>query len=519
MLCPYVMRRWRATGVASLVGLGVLLVASPVQGAPEYLRLSYTGDTTTTMTVSWNTIGSTATSEVHYGTSSGLYTDIAVGSSFVGNAGLGTVHSATVTGLQPLTTYYYMVGDAADGFSVEKTFTTGPVQDPLCGEFSFAVLGDNRPDDTFGFGDNWPQIFAESAQHDPAFIINGGDLVIDGDETEQWIDFLSWTEDVASTVPFMACIGNHDNGPGEGATANYNQLFAYPTSQGTYGSGTEDYYYFTYGNAIFVSLSTESFKSGTSPLGDQALWLDDVLTQNPRKWKFLYYHKPSYTYEDFLGASHEPNEEGQNAALMPVIDAHHVDVVFTSHNHWYERWEPSACGTQGNPGSNDPCTVADYADGTVFIVTGGAGAFTIPAWLCGSPPGRATCSGDHHYVMVSISNHQLALETWAAYPQTNQVFDAITITKAADNCAVQPGPDAGVDAAVQSDASAASDGAAGDGAQPGSDALAPEVDAGDPPGAPKDGCSCRSTRGGGGWPWLLMGALALLLFSGRRRRR
>ncbi len=524
MRCNAESRSWNRAGLAGLMGLGVLLVASPAHAAPQYLRLSYTGDTTTTMTVSWNTTAPTSTSEVQYGTSSGLYTDTAVGSSFQANAGLGYIHESTLTGLLPLTTYYYVAGDVTDGFSTERTFTTGPVQDANCGDFSFVVLGDNRPDPTFGGGENWPQILAEAAQHSPAFAINGGDLVIDGDQIDEWIDFLGWTEGVASVIPFMACIGNHDDGPGEGATANYNQIFAYPTSQGTYGSGTEDYYYFTYGNAIFVSLSTETFKGGGSTMADQAQWLDEVLTQNPRKWKFLYYHKPSYTHEVFFSISHEPNEEGQNAALMPVIDAHHVDVVFTSHNHWYERWEPSACGTAGTPGSDDPCTVSDYSSGTVFIVTGGAGAFTIPGFLCGNASGRANCSGDHHYVRVSISDHELSLETWAAYPQTNQVFDSIAITKTADNCAVGPGPDAGVDASVPSDGSVGPD-ASGPGpdsgsgdpdAASGTDGGGPGVDAGEPVGTPKDGCACRSAGPGAGGPLVL--ALLLGLLWIRRRR-
>jgi len=63
----------------------------------------------------------------------------------------------------------------------------------------------------------------------------------------------------------MPCLGNHDTGPGSGDGANYNRLFALPRSIGPHGSGTEDYYAFTYGNAVFVSLSTESFKGGAIP--------------------------------------------------------------------------------------------------------------------------------------------------------------------------------------------------------------------------------------------------------------
>ncbi|MFH2006049.1 MAG: metallophosphoesterase family protein, partial [bacterium] len=427
-----------------------LAASSTAQAAPEYLRLSYTGDTTTTMTVSWNTSGSTTTTEVQYGTTSGVYSDVATGSSFPADAAaLGHIHEVTLTNLLSDTTYYYIAGDATDGYSAEKSFTTGPTQDPLCGAFSFVFVGDNRPDPIFGGGQNWPQILGAAAAHAPAFVLNGGDLVIEGDDIGQWIDFLGWTEPVASTIPFLPCIGNHDNGPGEGNTANYNQIFALPTSQGTYGSNTEDYYYFTFGNAIVAALSTESFSGGAIPFETQANWLDDVLTQNPRKWKFVFFHKPSYTHEVFFSISHAPNEESQNAAFTPVIDAHHVDVVLTSHNHWYERWNPSACATQGNPGSNDPCPSSGFSDGTVYIVSGGAGAFTIPGMLCGSPSNRAECSGDHHFILMSINNETLTLDTWST--DSNQIVDTVTINKTADNCSDPPGPDAGVDAGVPSD--------------------------------------------------------------------
>ena len=382
--------------------------------APEGLRLSYTDDTSTTMTISWNTEVA-ADSEVRYGTQPGSLGQTVTGTSLEANAGLGYVHEVTLTGLRPSTRYHYTAGSAGDGFTPEASFTTGLEQDESCGRFSFAFLGDNRPDPTFGGGENWPEILGQSIQHDPRFILNGGDLVIDGDQIDQWHNFLGWTTAVASTRAFMPAIGNHDTGPGDGDGANYNQLFALPRSTGAFGSDTEDYYFFTYGNAIFVSLSTEGFKDGDIPFGRQAAWLDEVLTNNPRKWKFVFFHKPSYTHEALFSISHAPNEEGQNAAWVPVIDRHHVDVVFTSHNHWYERYEASACGTAGSGDSSEPCPAGGgTGDGTIYYVSGGAGAFTIPGFLCGTQGGRATCSGDHHYILVTITDETATLETWGA---------------------------------------------------------------------------------------------------------
>ncbi|MFO0565349.1 MAG: metallophosphoesterase family protein [Polyangiaceae bacterium] len=441
--------------VSSLPALAAALLAPAALAAPKFLRLSYTDATATSMTVTWNTTANVA-GEVQFGTSSGTYSKTVTATKLQANAGLGYIHEATLTGLSPGTKYFYIAGAAADGFSAESSFATGPTESSTCGNFKFAFLADNRPDPIFGGGDNWPQIMGQAGAHKPAFILNGGDLVIDGDKIDQWLALLGWTEPVAKSIPFMPAMGNHDTGPGSGDTANYNQIFALPRSQGANSSGTEDYYYFTYGNAIFVALSTDSFKGGSIPFANQAAWLDAVLTQNPKKWKFVYYHKPTYTTEVLFSISHASNEENQNAALVPVFDKHHVDVVFTSHNHWYERFEPSACATKGNPGSGNPCSVGaqNYAGGTVYLVSGGAGAFTIPAFLCGNTAGRAKCSGDHHYVLVDIQNESMKVETWGAAPQTNQVIDSITINKPGDACGSIP--DAGVDSGADAGAGGSS---------------------------------------------------------------
>jgi hypothetical protein len=415
-----------------LTGLASTSLASIVG-----LRLSYTGDDATT--VSWNTPTNT-TSEVRYGTSPGVLTTVKTGPTTPANIGLlGFIHEVTLTGLQSDTTYYYVADSAAEGTSAEHSFLTRPVPDESCASTSFVFLGDGEPDPFFGTS-AWGQIIPQAASHEPMFILHGGDMVHDSGEAAEWTDFLTALGPTSAQIPFMASIGNHDTGPGEGEEASYNQLFALPRSAGPSGSGTEDYYYFTAGNAIFVVLSTETFTGGATPFATQAAWLDTVLTENPRRWKFVIYHKPSYTYEDLFGTTHPPNEAAQNAELVRVIDAHHVDVVFSGHNHWYERYEPSACATLGNPGSDQPCSVGgEYADGTVYIVSGGAGSLTIPTFTCGFQPGRATCAGVHHYLLANIDNETLTLQTWAAFPETNEIIDSITIVKSPD-CSAEPVP-------------------------------------------------------------------------------
>ncbi|MBI4951118.1 MAG: metallophosphoesterase family protein, partial [Myxococcales bacterium] len=430
----------RAVALAAVLGTAGL--CTEALAAPSHVRVSFVGPTHTTFGVTWNTTAA-GQSLVEYGVSPGSYGPAVSGSSFVANGALGIVHEVVLTGLAPSTTYYYRAGNPADGWSNEYSFRTGPTPHAECGSFRFAYLGDNRPDPIFGGGENYAEILSQAMTHAPAFVLNGGDLVVDGDAIDQWQNYLTYNDDAAAFVPSLASLGNHDTGPGQGDGANYNQLFALPRSTGPNGSDTEDYYFFRYGNAIFVALSTETYKDGQPAFAKQAAWLDEVLTQNPARWKIVYLHKPIYTHEVWFSISHPPNEEGQNAALVPVFDAHHVDVVLASHNHWYERYAPSACATQGDPGSNDACPVGDPAAGTVYYVSGGAGAFTIPGLLCGSATGREMCSGDHHYLVFDVADEKLDIATWGAYPQQNQVFDLYSITKPAVDCTGVGGSGAG----------------------------------------------------------------------------
>ena len=229
---------------SALVSMAVCLWSQSLWAAPQYARLSYTGDTATSVAVTWNTTGNAA-SEVQLGKSPGNYAQVVSGKVTQANAGLGYIHEVELTGLSPSTKYYYIAGAASDGYTKEASFTTGPSEDPSCGNFKLVFLADNRPDPIFGGGDNWPQILGQAAAHQPAFALNGGDLVIDGDQIAQWLAFLGWTEPVAKSIPFMPSMGNHDVGPGSGDGANYNQIFALPRSTGPSGSNTEDYYYFT----------------------------------------------------------------------------------------------------------------------------------------------------------------------------------------------------------------------------------------------------------------------------------
>ncbi|MBN1945264.1 MAG: metallophosphoesterase [Bradymonadales bacterium] len=526
----------------------------PLQGLaqsaqPQFIRLSFSHpDAARTMTITWTTESGTAPSLVGYGPESeNQFT--AEGISFAANDGLDTIHVVELTDLEPATTYYYRVGGPST-WSERLQFRTAP--DDPCAPMLIAVLGDNRPDVDWLPQFHWNPILSETVSNAPDLLVHTGDLVKTGNEAAQWITFLESSDPLLSTVPFMATIGNHDDGPTDGDGAHYNQVFSFPVNEVT---GTEDYYYFTYGDALFVSLSTQTFYQGETPFQQQAEWLDRVLTENPRTWKFVYLHHPPYTsHREFdlgfteIQFNHPPNEQSQNAALIPVFDRHHVDIVFAGHNHYYERFAPLRQGSQPEEG-----TLAEgFADGTAYVITGGGGALTyddfdilgitidLVDWVCGSSTGSEVCSGRHHYVLMKIEGPTLTYEAWTTAEQRFgndeayiEMIDSFTIQKEAPDCSIEPEldtepADAGPPDLVeepQADPAVAPPDVQPEQGEQEVDQQAPVVDEEEeeaPAGTTStpSGCSCTTARPLGSRPspgWLLL-AVALGIWSFGRRR-
>jgi len=398
------------------------------------------------MCITWNDSGG-AGDQVEYGTS-GALGSTAKAESFAAPGSLGSIYEAELTGLKPGTEYTYRVGGGG-AWSEQYTFRTAMADTDPCTPFSFVVLGDGRSQDEAGAAPQWHTIMAEALDHGPSLILNTGDLVKSGDVVGQWKDYLEKTDPAQAFVPHFPSIGNHDDDKVEGEGALYNMVHQLPRNDET---DTEDFYYVTVGDAIFVSLTTVNFKDDN--FGLQAGWLDKVLTENPKRWKFVFFHHPPYASTDLFGLIHPPNEEGQNAAFVPIFDKHHVDVVFNGHNHFYERFKPLKGGGGGDQGKENP-------DGTVYVITGGAGAITfdiagdffdIMALICGTATGSTVCDGRHHFVKVDIDGNKASFSAIATSAQnfdTNvaniETFDTFEIVKSDPLNCEEPGTDTGDD--------------------------------------------------------------------------
>jgi len=400
---------------------------------PMFVKVSFpANDPSEIMGVSWQTKGE-CDSKALFGFEGAMDSSLD-GTHFRANGDLMYLHEVVFRDLVPATEYLYKVGDGTNWSSV-YSFKTAP-EKLSCDEFTFVVASDSRADfDGDGATVKWANIMSEALQHDnAAFLMNGGDMVKNGEDVQEWLNFLDVTPEVKAEKPIMIVLGNHDDGPGEGDDANYNQIFQFPRNSLT---ETEDSYYFTYGNALIVSLSTSTYfhaENGAIERKEAALWLDSVLeTHRDMMWKIVFIHHVFYSSAgvSLLGQriGHEMNEMGENEHLIPIIDKHHVDMAISAHSHYYERFKPS----KGYTHNDDPDKIApnpvDFSEGTYYVVSGGGGAVTFQDvfvdLICRNAlEGSEFCGGKNHYLKFNISANKLAMEAWATSHQLTGVDES-----------------------------------------------------------------------------------------------
>ena len=118
-------------------------------------------------------------------------------------------------------------------------------------------------------------------------------------------------------VKFYASLGNHDD-PG------VERLYK------PFNMGGERYYTFQKGDVGFFVLDSNYMDPG------QLDWLDKALSNSKAKWKICYFHHPLYSD----GKSHGPDLD-LRAQVLPIFKKNGVNVVFSGHEHVYERLKPA----------------------------------------------------------------------------------------------------------------------------------------------------------------------------------
>jgi predicted phosphodiesterase len=118
-------------------------------------------------------------------------------------------------------------------------------------------------------------------------------------------------------VKFYAALGNHDDP---------NQRFYKP-----FNMNGERYYSFKAPNGGIRLFAIDSNYVDEKQLD----WLETELAASGSDWKVAFFHHPPYSSGDTHGSNTEIREK-----LEPLFVKHNVNVVFTGHEHFYERLKP-----------------------------------------------------------------------------------------------------------------------------------------------------------------------------------
>lgn len=117
-------------------------------------------------------------------------------------------------------------------------------------------------------------------------------------------------------IKFYASLGNHDNP---------NERFYKP-----FNMNGANYYTFKKGNVRFFVLDSNYMDS------KQLAWLEKQLQDaGTNDWKICYFHHPLYSSGRTHGSSIE-----LRSLIEPMFTKYDVDVVFSGHDHVYERVHP-----------------------------------------------------------------------------------------------------------------------------------------------------------------------------------
>ena len=174
-------------------------------------------------------------------------------------------------------------------------------------------------------------------------------------------------------VKFYASLGNHD-------TSNQ-RLYA------PFNMNGEEYYRIERAGVSFYALNSNYLDK------KQLDWFVDQLSKDKNAWRVAFFHHPPYS----SGGRHGSDEEVRTV-LHPLLVKHGVDVVFTGHDHFYERVKPQ--------------------DGITYFVTGGAGKVRKGDLKDNSPITASGFDSDLSFMLIEFVGDDMHFQVISATRNT-----------------------------------------------------------------------------------------------------
>lgn len=290
-------------------------------------------------------------------------------------------HQYRLKNLDPDSCYSYSVLRWRERWGSGK-FCTAPEVNYI--PVHFLIVGDS------GFGTAEQYRIAELMRiFFPTLVLHVGDVIYPSGQAKLFdkFFFMPYGEIIKNT-PFFLTLGNHDIETDNGKP--YFDAFDLPVNNKTF---TEQFYSFEWGNILFIALDSNSVIRLDTIGKIQLEWLEEILSTSNHRWRFIFLHHPVYSSKGSHGSTPELQER-----LLPIIERHNVQGVFSGHDHHYERTR--------------------IINGTLYVVSGGGGVSVRP--VKPDPDFSEVALSKFHFVHFIVTDDQLSL---TAIDQFGNIID------------------------------------------------------------------------------------------------
>lgn len=254
-------------------------------------------------------------------------------------------YTVMVDDLKPGKKYRYTFGHGRD-MSEEITYR----HDVNAKEYSFLYFGGAQNEEGTLDYNSWGHFVTDAydvqsdAKGDISFGLFGGNLVSGQAGTEEWSLIYDRCEPFFVNKPMMTAVGDTEV---SGGMDTYRDMVVMPTN----GKGTEEYYYFDYGDAFIITLNssmfTEEYRQSIDSeeeyqemLTVATEWLDRMLRTNDRPWVVINMHHSMFPVWEDGDADQAQMQELIRQTWEPIFAEYDVDLVLTGDQGMYFRTSP-----------------------------------------------------------------------------------------------------------------------------------------------------------------------------------
>ena len=162
------------------------------------------------------------------------------------------------------------------------------------------------------------KIIEQIIKVNPLAVFNTGDVVENGDNPADWQAFNEITGKLRATVPYYPALGNHDK-----EAKLYFENFSLPNNERWYAVNYEKIHFIVLDTNLDISIGSKQYQ-----------WLENDFKNQPDDTLFtvaIFHHPP------FSTGLHQDDEKYLQVSIVPLFENYGMDMVFSAHNHGYER--------------------------------------------------------------------------------------------------------------------------------------------------------------------------------------